>query len=110
MLVDNSSVVNILYWNAYQKTELMRADLSPMTIPLYGFTGDHAILEGTIKLAVTLGEHPRVAIIVTKFLTVNCLSAFNGVIGKPLLRSLKATMSVHYLLLKFPTATGTGQV
>ena len=65
------------------------ADLSLTTTPLYGFTRDHVIPKETIKLAVTLGEHPRVATIVTEFLTVNYPSTFNGVIGRPLLRALK---------------------
>ena len=34
MLVDNGSVVNIFYWDAYQKTGLTRVDLSPTTSPL----------------------------------------------------------------------------
>ena len=55
MLVDNGSSANILFWNTYQKIGLTRADLSPTTTPLYRFTGDHIILKGTIKLAVTLG-------------------------------------------------------
>ena len=48
LLVDSESAVNILYWDDYQKTGLRRADpndLSSLVIP-----------EGTIKLAVTLGE------------------------------------------------------
>ena len=58
LLVNNRSIVNILYWGAYQKTGLRRADLTPKTSPLYGFTGDSVIPRGTIKLAVTLGESP----------------------------------------------------
>ena len=60
MLVDNGNAINILYWDAYQKTGLTRTDLSLTTSPLYKFTKDHVIPEGTIKLAVTLGGHPRV--------------------------------------------------
>ena len=107
MLVDNKSVVNILYWDTYQKIELTRADVSPTTSSLYGFTGDHMIPEGTIKLVVTLGEHPRVATIVTEFLVVNCLSTFNEVLGRPLLQAMKAVTSIHYLTMKLPTAIGT---
>ena len=59
ILVDNRSAVAILYWDACQKIGLTQADLSLKLSPLYGFVGDHVILEGTIKLAVTLGEHPR---------------------------------------------------
>ena len=106
MLVDNGSTTNILFWDAYQKIRLTWADLSLMTTPLYGFTMDHLILEGTIKLVVTLGEHT----VVTEFLTVNYPSVFNEVIGRPLLRALKVAMSVHCLLMKFLTTMGTSQV
>ena len=58
MLMDNGSAVNILYYDTYQKVGLTRADLNPTTSPLYWFSGDHVIPEGTIKLVVTLGEHP----------------------------------------------------
>ena len=58
LLVDSGSSINILYWSAYQKTGLRQADLTPMTSPLYGFTGDSVIPIGTIKLVVTLREPP----------------------------------------------------
>ena len=58
LLVDSRSIVNTFYWSAYKKTSLRRADLTLMTSPLYGFTRDSVIPEGTIKLAVTLGEPP----------------------------------------------------
>ena len=54
MLIDNGSTINIPYWDAYQKTRLTRADLSPT----FGYqAGDHVNPKGTIKLADTLGEH-----------------------------------------------------
>ena len=43
------------------------------------------------------------------FLVVKCPSAFNGVLGRPLLKSLKAMTSIHCLTMKFPTAAGIGQ-
>ena len=110
MLVDNGSAVNILYWNAYQKIGLKQAYLCPTTSPLYGFTGESVILEGTIKLVVTLREAPQMVLIVIDFLVVNCPSAYNGVLGRPLLRALKAVTSIHYLTMKFPNTVGTGQV
>ena len=56
-----------------------------MTATLYGFTGGHVTPEGTIKLTITLGEHPQVMTIMTEFLAVNYPSAFNGVMGRLLL-------------------------
>ena len=44
------------------------------------------------------------------FLVVKCLSTFNGVLGRPLLKALKAVTSIHCLTIKFPTTVGIGQV
>ena len=46
----------------------------------------------------------------TEFLVVDCPSAFNGVIGRPLLKALKVVTSIYNLTMKFPTAEGTRQV
>ena len=43
LLVDNGSIVNILYWDAYQKAGLRQTDLTLKTSPFYGFTGDSVI-------------------------------------------------------------------
>ena len=68
------------------------------------------IPEGTIKLAVTLGEPPRTTIVVIDFLVVKYPSAFNEVLGRPLLKALKAMTSIHCKTMKFPTAAGIGQI
>ena len=81
-----------------------------MTFPLYGFTGDSVIPKGTIMLAVTLGEPPRMETVMIEFLIVKCPSTFNEVLGIPLLKALKAITSIHYLTMKFPTTSGIGQV
>ena len=60
-----------------------------MTYPLYEFTGDSVILEGTIKLAIILGEPTQITTVTIDFLAVKCTSAFNEVLGRPLLKALK---------------------
>ena len=84
--------------------------MTSMTSPLYGFTEDSVIPEGTIKLVVTLGEPPQMATVMIDFLVVKCPSAFNGVLGRPLLKALKAITSFHCLTIKFPTVVGICQV
>ena len=74
------------------------------------FTGDNMIPKETIKLAVTLVEPPRTTTMMIDFLVVKCPSAFNGVLGRPLLKALKAVTSIHYQIIKFPTAARIGQV
>ena len=110
LLVDSGTAINILCWGAYQKTGLRLADLTLMTFPLYGFTGDILILEGTIKLAVTLGEPPRMTTVMIDFLTVKCLSAFNRVLGRLLLKALKVVTLNHCLTMKCLTTKGIGHV
>ena len=81
-----------------------------MTLHLYGFTGESMIPKGIIKLAVTLEEAHQMMTIMIDFLVVNRSSAFNRVLGKPLLKVLKAAMSIHCLRMKFPTMVGIVQV
>ena len=66
--------------------------------------------KGSIKLVVILGEPPRTKTIVTNFLAMNCPSAFNGVLGRLLLKALKAVTSIHCLTMKFPAMARIGQV
>ena len=47
---------------------------------------------------------------VIDFLVVNCPSAYNGVLGRQLLRALKAVTSIYCLTIKFPTIVGMSQV
>ena len=63
-----------------------------MTSPLYRFIGDHMILKGTIKLAVTVVDHPRMSMVVAKFLAVDYPLTFNEVIGRLLLKALKVVV------------------
>ena len=82
--------------------------MTPTTSLLYGFIGDKVIPEGTINLVVTLGEPPRTTTMMIEFLIVKFPSAFNGILGRPLLKALKVVTPIHCLTMKFPTAAGVG--
>ena len=107
LFVDDGSAVDIIYLDAYKRMGLTESELSPTTSPLYEFTGDHVIPRGTVKLVVTVGEYPRVSIVVTKFHVLDCLSVVNGIIGRPILKALKALTSIYHLTIKFLIAEGT---
>ena len=68
------------------------------------------IPKGIIKLVTTLGDNPRVLIVVAKFLVIKCPSTFNGVIGRALLKALKGVTSIHFLAMKLSTSAGIRQV
>ena len=73
-MVDDGSAVNILYMNAYKRMGLNEANLDPNSSLLYGFTGDHVVPKGVVKLTIMVEEHPRTSIVLsTNFLVVNAL-------------------------------------
>ena len=109
MLIDSESCQHSLL-ECLSEFELKRADLCPMTSPLFGFTRESMISEGIIKLVVTLGETPQIVTTMIDFFMVNYMSAYNRVLGRPLLRALKAVTSIHCLTMKFSTIVGKGQV
>ncbi|CAL2265898.1 unnamed protein product [Prunus armeniaca] len=49
-------------------------------------------------------------VVYTHFLVVDCPIAYNSIIGRPALTRIKAILSPHMLLLKFPTHSGVSQV
>lgn len=105
-MIDNRSVVDIIYYSAFVKIGLKDSDLKLVTTPLYGFTGDFVMPHGTIVLPLTVEEYPRTLTVMTEFIVVDCSSTFNALLGKPNLKTLKAITSIYYLAMKFPTSEG----
>ena len=109
MMVDDGSV-DIIHLDAYKRMGLTKSELSPSTLPLYGFTDNHVVPKGTIKLVVMVGEHSRESTVMTEFLIMDCPSTFNRIIGRPLLKAPKVVIVIYHLMMKFPTTEGTGQI
>ncbi|XP_031286100.1 uncharacterized protein LOC116144813 [Pistacia vera] len=109
MLVDNGSAVNILLQQAFKRMQLDEADLKPTSFPFYDFTRDHLIPKGTIALPITLGETNEMTKM-REFLVVDYPSAFNGILGRPLLWNFKAVTSIYHLKMKFSTSSGIEEV
>ncbi|XP_024030686.1 uncharacterized protein LOC112094319 [Morus notabilis] len=56
--VDNGSSVDLLYSDCLKKMGIQNEQLEKTSRPLYGFTGDSVILQGTIRLPITTREKP----------------------------------------------------
>ncbi|CAL2238602.1 unnamed protein product [Prunus armeniaca] len=65
---------------------------------------------GSIQLPLAIDIAPRRTLIYNHFLVVDCPTAYNAIIGRLALTGMKALLSPHMLLLKFPTLSGIGQV
>ena len=87
-LVDNGSLVDILYLNALKKMGSDEKYLRPIKTMFFGFTSDSIDPLGTIELALIMGDFPRQCTIMVEFLVVNYFFVFNTVIGRPSLKEL----------------------
>lgn len=105
MLVNNGSSVNILFGTTFDKMKVDH-ELTPVSSPLYGFTGDGIVPRGKITLTIEMGEEPLIAYHFMEFLMVDNRSAYHGALGRPALTYLWAVTSIHHLCIKFPTKNG----
>ena len=110
VLIDNRSSADIIYLPAYQQIKIHRERLKPIDIPLVGFTGDKVRPSGVVSLTIEAGTYPKQVRTLVEFVVVDCLSAYNVIIGRPTLNKLRAITSTYHLLVRFPTEHGIGEL
>ena len=110
VLIDNGSSADIIFASAFDKMDIGREKLEPVTTHLLGFSGERVQPLGLIQLILTLGDPPCQATTTVKFLVVDAPSAYNTLLGRPSLNSIRAIPSAYHLVVKFPTENGTGMV
>ncbi|XP_024019650.1 uncharacterized protein LOC112091084 [Morus notabilis] len=92
ILVDNGSSVDLLYSDCLEKMGIRKEQLEKTTRPLYGFTGDSVIPQGTIRLPIIVREKPRQTTIMANFV------------------ALRAITFVYHQKVKFPTPNDVGEM
>ncbi|XP_008245355.1 PREDICTED: uncharacterized protein LOC103343481 [Prunus mume] len=78
--------------------------------PLLSFSGDLVQPVGSVSLPIAFGVALRKSMTYDQFLIVDCPTAYNVIVGRTTLTVVKAHLSPHMLLMKFPTRNGTGTV
>jgi hypothetical protein len=110
ILVDNESSANILYWPAFQQMGIDRERIKLFGSPLIRFGGEVVYPIGIIPLPVTAGTSPRLSTVMVDFLVIDRPSAYNTIIGRPMLNKLRAATSTYHLMMKFPIEGGVEEV
>ena len=110
VLIDNESLADIIFASAFDKMDIGRAKLEPVSTHLRGFTGEKVLPLGSIQLVLTLGDPPCQATTTARFLIVDATSAYNMLLGRPSLNAIKAIPSAYHMMIKFPTISGVGIV
>ena len=110
VLVDNGSSVDIIFTSTFDRMSIGREKLEPVSTHLRRFSGEKVLPLGSIQLVLTLGDPPCQATTVVKFLIVDAPFAYNMLLGRSSLNSIKAIPSVYHMMIKFPTTGGVGMV
>ncbi|KAM1159863.1 hypothetical protein ACFX19_033554 [Malus domestica] len=99
-----------MFAEAFKALNVAEHLLDSSISPLISFSGDIVQPLGSIHLPFTIGTGPYTATITTNFLVVNCPTAYNVIFGRTGINDLKAMVSTHMLLMKFPTPFGNGYI
>ncbi|XP_019432174.1 PREDICTED: uncharacterized protein LOC109339215 [Lupinus angustifolius] len=91
----------VIMKDLFEKMELRDRDLLPYDGQLVGFSGQGITPRGYVEIWLTIGDHPMSRTVQTKFLVVQCDSAYNAIIGRPTLNRLGAIVSTPHLCIKF---------
>ena len=110
VLVDNGSSTDIIFASAFEKMGIGREKLEPVNACLRGFSGERVLPLGSIQLVLTLGHPSCQATRTIRFPIVDAPSAYNMLLGRPSLNTIRAIPSAYHIVIKFPTANGVGMV
>ena len=80
----------------------------PTNAPLVGFGGTRGHPLGVVTLLVTVKDYLQQITRDVTFIVVDCLIAYNAILGRPTLNSWKAV--TYHLMIKFPIEYGVGKV
>lgn len=110
ILIDRGSSVDVMCISTFKKIGLTTNLLKPLPIPLYGFAREKVILEGSIKLPISIRQTEYRKALMVRFLVVDIPSFYNIILSKLSLNSLRAVVSTYHLLMKFSVTRGLGEI
>ncbi|CAL8150708.1 unnamed protein product [Prunus armeniaca] len=110
VLIDTGSSVNVIFADAFRGLGIADNMVNRQITPLLSFSGDLVQPVGSVSLPIAFGIFPRKTMTYDQFLIVDYPTAYNVIVGQTVLTRVKAHLSPHMLLMKFPTSNGTGIV
>nr|GFB72866.1 reverse transcriptase domain-containing protein [Tanacetum cinerariifolium] len=105
--VDGGSSSEILYEQCFSKFRSeIKNQLIPANTPLVGFSGEIILPLGQISLLVRIGDEEHSTSARMNFMVVRSPSPYNGIIGRPRVRKIRAIPSTAQGMIKFLVAGG----
>ncbi|KAL0403758.1 UNVERIFIED_CONTAM: hypothetical protein Sradi_2016600 [Sesamum radiatum] len=84
--------------------------LEKVNTSLYGFAGEVVHPRGMVSLPLTMGRGTTRKTCLLKFLVMDVPSAYNVILGRPMLNTFQAVVSTYHMEIKFPTLGEIGEV
>nr|XP_023921385.1 uncharacterized protein LOC112032845 [Quercus suber] len=97
-MVDQGSVVEIIYPDLYKGLSLKPQDLTPYNSPLVSFEGRVVTPKGQIRLPVQTG----LEVVKVNFIVVDVYSPYTAIIAKPWLHTHELVSSTLHQKVKYP--------
>lgn len=106
ILVDNGSLVNVLYKQALDKMKIGSLVVRLVNTPLSRFTGSPIMPVGKAILSLSMGELSNRVIEMIEFLVVDHPLAYSAILVSLAMHSFKAIPSTYHMAIKFLTRCG----
>ncbi|GKB31380.1 reverse transcriptase domain-containing protein [Tanacetum coccineum] len=108
MYVDGGFSSEILYEHYFNRfLSEVRNQMIPATTSLVGFSGEIIWPLGQTSLLVKIGDEEHSTSTWMNFMVMRSPSSYNGIIGRPGVRRIRAVPSIAHGMLKSPVTGGT---
>ena len=99
VMVDQGSVVEIMYPDLYKELNLRAEDLTPYSSLLMRFEGKIIIPKGQIRLPMQTGSE----VVKVDFIVMDAYSPYIAIVARPWLHTLGAVSSTLHQKVKYPS-------
>ena len=110
VLIDNGSSTDIIFASAFDKMGIGREKLEPVNACLRGVLWRESATPRVDTTSAHFGRPPCQATTIVRFLIINASSAYNMLLGRPSLNTIRAIPFAYHMVIKFLTANGAGMV
>ncbi|XP_065620756.1 uncharacterized protein LOC136063789 [Quercus suber] len=99
VMVDQGSMVEIMYPDLFKGLNLRLNDLTPYCSPLVSFEGRMVTPKGQIRLPVQTGSE----VVEVDFIVVDVYSPYTAIVARPWLHTLGDVSSILHQKIKYPS-------